>query len=98
MLSSESNVLRATLRTFSTALRTPYEPRTTYSGPVHLLLADENKMDQDAKQQQHELIVAGWRRWAPNLVYTCAQGNHVTMLEPPDVFDLAERVRHLLLT
>jgi thioesterase domain-containing protein len=87
---SESNVLQAILRTFSAALRTHYEPNRTYSGPLHLLLADNNSMDQDANQRRHELIGAGWRRWAPNLVCTRVPGNHLTMLKPPHVFDLAQ--------
>jgi len=89
---SESDVLQAILRTFSAALRTHYEPNRIYSGPLHLLLADNDKMDQDANQRQHELIAAGWRRWAPNLVWTRVPGNHVTMLKPPNVFDLAQRL------
>ena len=90
---SKSDVLQATVRTFSAALRTHYEPNRTYSGALHLLLADDNRMDQDANHRQYELIAEGWRRWAPNLVCTRVPGNHVTMLKPPYVFDLAQLLR-----
>jgi thioesterase domain-containing protein len=90
---SEPNILRGPLRTFAMALRTHYKPDTPYQGRVQLVLADDEKLDQDENRRNREQITRGWRRLAPNLTYIHASGNHMTMLKLPHLNDLVRQLR-----
>jgi thioesterase domain-containing protein len=90
---SEPTVLRGPMRTFSAALRARYQPDKHYPGPVQLLLADDDRLDQHTNQRNHEHAVEGWKQWAPNIVYTHAPGNHMTMLKQPHVYDLVKLLK-----
>jgi thioesterase domain-containing protein len=70
-------------------LRTHYKPDKQYMGPVQLVLVDDSRLDHAANRRRHELVVQGWKRWAPNLIYLKAPGNHMTVLKSPHVLELA---------
>jgi arthrofactin-type cyclic lipopeptide synthetase C len=70
------------------ALRTGYKPDAIYQGPMHLVLVDDKRLDQDANLRRHERIVETWSRSAPNLTCIKAPGNHMTMLKAPNLLEL----------
>jgi thioesterase domain-containing protein len=90
---SSPAVLRGPLRTFAMSLRTHYRPGEVYPGQVRLVLVDDQRLDTETNRKNQEQIVEGWKRWAPNLVYTHAAGNHMTILKSPYVQALASLVR-----
>jgi len=90
---SQPNLLRGPLRTFAMALRTHYTPDRPYQGRVQLVLADDEKLDQDENRRNREQITRGWRRLAPNLTYVYASGNHMTMLKLPYLNGLVHQLR-----
>ncbi|MFN9086664.1 MAG: alpha/beta fold hydrolase [Gemmatimonadaceae bacterium] len=85
-------VMRGPYRAFAACLRASYRPRETYEGPMHLLLANDSRRDEQENQREQRTIVAGWRRWVPALAFARLAGNHVTALKAPHVDTLA---RHL---
>jgi syringomycin synthetase protein SyrE len=86
---SQPESLRGVLRAFGTALRTRYRPRHAYAELVRLVLVSDPHGDEEGNRRQHQRAVAAWRRWAPNLTYHHAPGNHVAVLKPPHVRVLA---------
>jgi arthrofactin-type cyclic lipopeptide synthetase C len=86
---SQPDVLRGVLRTFAAALRSQFTPRTVYLGPARLVLVDHPMLDREANRRRQEAVIERWRKWAPNLTYTHLGGNHMTILQPPHVQDLA---------
>ena len=90
---STPEVLRGMVRIFATNLRTTYVPSQTYTGPVSLVLVRAAKDDEATCQEKHKETAAGWQRFAPDLVTWRGPGNHMTVLNPPHVDMLAERLR-----
>jgi arthrofactin-type cyclic lipopeptide synthetase C len=86
---SKPEVLYGSVHTFAMSLRTHYKPDKQYMGSVQLVLVDDSRLDQAANRQRHEIAVQGWKRWAPNLIYLKAPGNHMTALKSPHVLELA---------
>jgi thioesterase domain-containing protein len=86
---SEPDALRGPLSTFAAALRTRYRPQNSYPEALHLVLADDPKLNANNNRLHRARRVEGWQRWAPNLIYSHCPGNHVTMLRPPHVLVLA---------
>lgn len=86
---SRPESLRGCLRTFGTALRTSYRPRADYTGPVRLVLIPDLRLDAAANQRQYQRMEEGWRRHAPQLSCWMGPGNHMTILKPPHVDQLA---------
>jgi amino acid adenylation domain-containing protein len=74
--------LGAIYRTFSTNLRTSYRPQAVCDQPIHLVWVSAGSEPVPASAEP-------WRAWAPELRLHRAQGNHVTLLQMPDVADLA---------
>jgi thioesterase domain-containing protein len=95
---SEHDILRGPLRSFAMALRTHYKPDSPFVGSVHLVFADDHRLDHDANRRKQEALVERWRRWAPNLTYAHTPGNHMTVLKPPFVEALACLIRQYLET
>jgi syringomycin synthetase protein SyrE len=90
---SDPEFLRGPLRTFAAAVRAVYKPKEIYPGPIQLVLADDPKLDEAANQQKRKEAAEGWKRWAPNLVCTRAHGNHMTLLKPLHVHDIARLIQ-----
>jgi thioesterase domain-containing protein len=86
---STPDLLRGPLQTFARAVRTHFSPDKSYPGRVQLVLVDDPKLDSEANQRHQKESEARWRRWAPNLVFSHAPGNHMTVLNPPHVAALA---------
>jgi amino acid adenylation domain-containing protein len=86
---SGPDVLQGPLRTFAACLRTTYTPAEPYPGPVRLVLVHDSALDAESNRLQFADTARGWRRWAPDLVVTAGEGNHVTALKPPHVASLA---------
>jgi thioesterase domain-containing protein len=93
---TDPGILQGPLRTFAMSLRTHYRPDKVYPGPVQLILVDNPKLDQDANRRSQECIVDGWKQWAPNLVCTCAPGNHMSVLKPPHVQTVARLLQNAM--
>jgi amino acid adenylation domain-containing protein len=86
---STPDVLRGPLRTFAAAVRTRYTPRSTYSGAVRLLLADDPRLDRNSNESARRVREEAWRAWAPKLNCVHVPGNHITVLKRPHVQTLA---------
>jgi thioesterase domain-containing protein len=86
---SSAEMLRGTVRSFGTALRTQYSPQGTYSGVTRLVLARSVGELVDGREQHLQKNIAGWCRWAPNLTYRQETGNHVTLLKQPHIASVA---------
>jgi thioesterase domain-containing protein len=89
---SQPDVLCGPLRTFAMAIRSSFNPNKPYLGAVRLVLVNESKLDQAANRQRQEDIAKKWKRWAPNLIYRHAHGNHMTVLKVPHVLELARLI------
>jgi thioesterase domain-containing protein len=90
---SKPDILRGPLRIFATALRTNYTPGSVFDGPARFVLVDDRKLDFAGNRQRQAEMVAGWRAWIPNLVSSHAPGNHMTVLDSPNVDVLADLLR-----
>ncbi|HYW08704.1 MAG TPA: alpha/beta fold hydrolase, partial [Longimicrobium sp.] len=86
---SDHRVLRGPFRAFATCLRTLYTPDEPYPDPLRLVLVSDPRYGEEENQRQLALAVRGWRRWAPSLVFTRGEGNHITALKSPHVRALA---------
>ena len=91
--STMSEVLLGPIRAFAMALRSHYTPTKPYPGLVQLVLAEDDEFAQSTSPQTKESTLEGWRLWAPNLVYVQARGNHITMLKPPHLHNLVQRLK-----
>lgn len=90
---SRPEALHGVIRSFAAALRTGYQPVRAYHAPVRLVLVSDPHVGAAANQLEHERAVARWRRWAPQLTFWHAPGNHVSALRPPHVSTLADWLR-----
>jgi arthrofactin-type cyclic lipopeptide synthetase C len=93
---STPQILRGTWRACASSLRTCFHPRGMYQGPVHLILATDPALDEEGNRQRREQVVRGWQRWAPNLAWRQVSGNHMTILKPPYVVELASVIRSII--
>ncbi len=93
---SAPEILRGTWRTFARSLRTSFNPRDPYHGPVQLILAKDLTLDEEGNRQRREQVVSEWQRWAPNLVWKQVSGNHMTIFKPPHVMELANLIRSII--
>jgi amino acid adenylation domain-containing protein len=80
--------LAAIFETVLMNLRTPYYPQIVYHQPVQLIRASESS--------EQAVSADRWRAWAPNLQEHRVQGNHVTLLQPPHVAELAQHLAPVL--
>jgi arthrofactin-type cyclic lipopeptide synthetase C len=95
---STSDQIVGALRTFATSIRAPYRPTAIYTGAAHLIVADDPRHPADVNlKYQHQLLQA-WTRWLPNMMYTHASGNHITMLKEPNVNGLASSIQRFCTT
>ncbi|HEX9939603.1 MAG TPA: amino acid adenylation domain-containing protein [Longimicrobium sp.] len=86
---AQLEVLTGPFRTFARCLRTRYRPAGVYPGRLRLVLVDDPAMDEAANRAQFAEVERGWRKWAPDLVFSAGAGNHITALKPPHVAALA---------
>ncbi|MBV9032963.1 MAG: alpha/beta fold hydrolase, partial [Acidobacteriaceae bacterium] len=86
---SNAEVLRGPVRTFAACLRTHYQPEGIYPGLLRIVLVDDSNLDDKANQRRYEQHIAGWRRWAPDIIAWHGPGNHMTVLKPPHVYNVA---------
>ena len=86
--------LQALLRVFTANVKAGYEPATPYHGPVLLLNASEWSPSSSA----HKPVLSPaekadrWRRHATRLEAHTLDGNHMSVLKPPHVNQLAARM------
>jgi arthrofactin-type cyclic lipopeptide synthetase C len=86
---STPEAIYGTVRTFGAALRTVYQPRQLYRGPVRLVLAEDPALDAAGNLREQEAMLHGWRQFADPLQVWHGPGNHFSILKAPDVFSLA---------
>ncbi|MCK9815709.1 amino acid adenylation domain-containing protein [Pseudomonas sp. MAFF 302046] len=86
---STPEAIYGTVRTFGAALRTVYQPRQLYRGPVRLVLAEDPTLDAAGNLREQEAMLHGWRQFADPLQVWHGPGNHFSILKAPDVFSLA---------
>jgi thioesterase domain-containing protein len=90
--SSNPEILRGPLRAFAASLRTHYKTSGVYLKPVRLILTDDPRLDRATNERERERLVRRWRVWAPNLICKHAPGNHLTVLNQPNVRALAAMI------
>nr|WP_262416021.1 non-ribosomal peptide synthase/polyketide synthase [Pseudomonas fluorescens] len=83
------DAMHGPVRTFATALRTVYQPKLAYTGPVRLALVDDPTLDAWGNQREQAAMVEGWQRQVADLAVWYGPGNHFTILKAPNVFSLA---------
>ncbi|NWB45063.1 non-ribosomal peptide synthetase, partial [Pseudomonas gingeri] len=81
--------LQGIVRTFGSALRTPYRPGPGYTGPASLVRVADPSLDGVANQREHAAMAAGWQQLLPQMVLWDGPGNHFSILKAPDVYSLA---------
>ncbi|HEX2093470.1 MAG TPA: alpha/beta fold hydrolase, partial [Longimicrobiaceae bacterium] len=86
---SDHRVLQGPFRTFATCVRTTYTPTGVYPDRLRLILVNDTRKDERTNREHFAETVRGWRRWAPDLVFSPGPGNHVTTLTSPHVAGLA---------
>ncbi len=87
---SSPAALQGLTRTFGTALRTTYRPERPRRGRVGLVLARDPQLDDAGNARLHAGMLAGWRRWAPDLTCWTTPADHFSVLRPPHVGSLAD--------
>jgi thioesterase domain-containing protein len=90
---SSPDDLKGPLNTFAASLRTQYRPTKTYLGPLHLILTDDPRLDQEGNRRRQTQISDAWKLVAPNIHYSHAPGNHMTVLKSPHARALAGLIR-----
>nr|QDF82259.1 non-ribosomal peptide synthetase [Pseudomonas sp.] len=83
------DAMHGPVRTFASALRTVYQPRLAYTGPVRLVLVDDPTLDEWGNQREQAAVLAGWQRQVSDLAVWYGPGNHFTILKAPNVFSFA---------
>ncbi|MDX9669520.1 MULTISPECIES: non-ribosomal peptide synthase/polyketide synthase [unclassified Pseudomonas] len=83
------DAMHGPVRTFATALRTVYQPRLAYTGPVRLVLVDDPTLDEWGNQREQAAMLEGWQRRVDDLAVWYGPGNHFTILKAPNVFSFA---------
>ncbi|WP_435037097.1 non-ribosomal peptide synthase/polyketide synthase [Pseudomonas neuropathica] len=83
------DAMHGPVRTFATALRTVYQPKLAYTGPVRLALVDDPTLDAWGNQREQAAMVEGWQHQVADLAVWYGPGNHFTILKAPNVFSLA---------
>jgi len=83
------DAMHGPVRTFAAALRTVYQPRLAYTGPVRLVLVDDPTLDEWGNQREQAAVLAGWQRQVSDLAVWYGPGNHFTILKAPNVFSFA---------
>ena len=86
---SRSESLQGSFKTFCAAIRTVYCPKRTRNMRVHLITADDARLDALANERRQYSMVAGWKQCASDLVHWHGPGNHVTILKPQHVSRVA---------
>ncbi|MBI6946015.1 non-ribosomal peptide synthase/polyketide synthase [Pseudomonas koreensis] len=84
-----TDAMHGPVRTFASALRTVYQPRLAYSGPVRLVLVDDPTLDEWGNQREQAAMLEGWQRQVSDLAVWYGPGNHFTILKAPNVFSFA---------
>ncbi|MDR6675064.1 arthrofactin-type cyclic lipopeptide synthetase C [Xanthomonas translucens] len=85
---SSPAALHGSLRSFAACLRTRFRPQRPFEGDVLLVTASEN--DAPGSGAQPGEVAQQWRRWAPALRHRVLPGNHMNLLQAPQVASLAE--------
>lgn len=78
------SVVRNVVRVFSANLNTVYVPETPLATEVYLVQTDDVDPN-DEEAIPPEEVVRRWRAVAPNLAVLRGPGNHMTMLEHPQI-------------
>ena len=86
---SRPEFLRGPFRTFCTGLRAVYRPSDVFPDSAHFVLLPDTRLDEVSNQREHDTALRGWRTFAPSLVEWRGPGNHMTILKPPHVEELA---------
>ncbi|MGP6459925.1 non-ribosomal peptide synthase/polyketide synthase [Pseudomonas parakoreensis] len=86
---SAPDAMHGPVRTFASALRTVYQPRLAYTGPVRLVLVDDPTLDEWGNQREQAAMLEGWQRQVSDLAVWYGPGNHFTILKAPNVFSFA---------
>lgn len=84
--------LRGIVRAFCTNLNTQYLPADSYSGDLHLVLADDSAAAGAPAPER----IASWRAHAPGATSWVSTGNHMTLLASPHVQQLVNWLSPLL--
>jgi thioesterase domain-containing protein len=87
---SPVGVLKGSVRTFATALRTRYRPRQSFLRPVSLVLTDDPRLDNEENKDKHQAMLTGWQRYAQDLKSWHGPGTHFSILVPPHVDTFAK--------
>ncbi len=87
--------LRGVVRAFATNVNTRYVLDQPYAGRVHLVAATPDSHSRSQRLQPTELF-ANWRRCAPATELWTSKGNHMTLLNPPHVGELATWLNPLM--
>jgi len=87
---TRSSVLEGSMRTFSSALRTAYQPQGEYPGPTRLVVVPDIRLDFHTNEKLNSQKISNWQSLAPRLSYWEGPGNHLTILQPPAVWELAK--------
>jgi len=87
--------LRHALRVFEAHLNTGYIPTSPLvQQPVILINAKDQSPDDESSRFYRDADVTSWLSYAPNAIsITLEGGNHMSMLKPPHVDELATHVR-----
>jgi thioesterase domain-containing protein len=83
---SSPQTLAGSFRTFGAALRSAYTPSSVYPGPVRLAFAQRVREGREALR----FSTYAWQKYLPNSTSWQGPGNHMTILKPPHVQDLAD--------
>ncbi|WP_198016837.1 non-ribosomal peptide synthetase [Rubidibacter lacunae] len=88
--SSKAKDLQGVVRSFGTALRTKYHPKSPYPGRTSLVLLSDPKLPEATNAKLFANSVEAWRLWAPELLSWHGPGNHMTALKHPHVRHLSK--------
>jgi thioesterase domain-containing protein len=82
---------------FATCLRTPYAPGGPLDVPVFLVQARDPKFSDAHNLARQRDLAAQWAPWAPRMTPWSGPGDHLSILQPPHVAQLAHRISTLAL-
>jgi arthrofactin-type cyclic lipopeptide synthetase C len=80
---------------FAACLRTPYAPSGPLDAPLLLVQARDPKFSEEQALARHRELAGQWAAWAPRMTPWTGPGDHLSILQPPHVMQVASRIRAL---
>ena len=92
---SRSEAIKGMVRVFDANLNTSYLPTARYAGEVAVGRIEESSCLKRANDERQQRVDTTWHDHAGTVVEFMLPGNHMTLLNSPNVERVAEHIRQI---